>query len=170
MAVYERETRVHAPLEDVWAFHSTTDGLVALTPSWLDLTVESVSGPDGEANPEELGEGSVVELSVRPFGVGQRRHTKSVVERRQRDDGAALFQDRMVEGPFAEWIHTHAFYASNGDTIIRDRVEYELPHGPVGTVAARGMVAGLEPMFRHRHRRARELLEDRSLERRSLED
>jgi len=160
MAVYERETRVHAPLEDVWAFHSNTDGLVALTPAWLDLTVESVNGPDGEADPEVLEEGSVVELSVRPFGVGPRRRTKSIVERRQEDDGAALFQDRMIEGPFSEWLHTHAFYASDGDTIVRDRVEYELPCGPAGTLAARGMVLGLAPMFRHRHRRTRELLED----------
>lgn len=160
MAVYERETRVHAPLEDVWEFHSTTDGLVALTPGWLNLTVESVTGPDGDPNPDVLEAGSAIELSVRPFGVGPRQRTKSLVERRQEDDGAALFQDRMVEGPFAEWVHTHAFYASDGDTIVRDRVEYELPCGPAGKVAARGMIVGLEPMFRHRHRRTRQLLED----------
>lgn len=160
MAVYERESRVRAPLEDVWAFHSSADGLVALTPSWLDLTVESVQGPDGTSNPDVLEEGSTIELSVRPFGIGPRRRTKSVVERRQEDDGAALFQDRMIEGPFPEWVHTHAFYASDGDTIVRDRVEYTLPGGPVGNVAARGMVLGLGPMFRHRHRRTRELLED----------
>lgn len=160
MAVYERETRVHAPLEEVWEFHATTDGLVALTPAWLDLAVESVTGPEGDPHPDVLEEGSIVELSVRPFGVGPRRRTKSRVERRQADDGAALFEDRMIEGPFSEWVHTHAFYASAGDTVVRDRVEYELPCGAPGSVAARGMVVGLAPMFRHRHRRTRELLED----------
>ncbi|GAB3682440.1 SRPBCC family protein [Salinarchaeum chitinilyticum] len=165
MAVYEQETRVRAPLEPVWEFHATTDGLEALTPEWLGLRVESVTGPDGEPDPAELFEGSTIDLSVRPFGVGPRQRVTSVIERRERSDGAGLFCDRMIGGPFAEWKHTHAFYADGdgakgGDeTIVRDHVEYRLPLGPVGSVVARAMVLGFAPAFRHRHRRTRAILE-----------
>jgi len=160
VAVYERETRVHAPFEDVWQFHGTTDGLEALTPSWFGLSVESVRGPDGEPDPPELFEGSSIELSVRPFGIGPGQHVTSIIERREQTDGAGLFRDSMIGGPFAEWDHTHAFYADDGGTIVRDHVEYQLPFGPVGRLTAKAMVAGLAPAFRYRHRQTRALLED----------
>jgi ligand-binding SRPBCC domain-containing protein len=160
MAIYERESLVRAPLDEVWAFHSAIDGLVALTPGWFGLRVEGVTGPDGTADPPELLEGTTIDLSVRPLGIGPRQRTTSLIEERRREDGFALFRDRMIEGPFEEWLHTHAFEAVDGGTLVRDRVEYRLPYGLPGRVAARGMVVGFAPMFRHRHRRTRALLED----------
>jgi len=47
MATFERELRVRAPFEDVWEFHSTIDGLQALTPRWANLRVEAVQYPEG---------------------------------------------------------------------------------------------------------------------------
>jgi ligand-binding SRPBCC domain-containing protein len=158
MAVYERETRVAAPLEEVWAFHSRVDGLEALTPDWMHLRVESIEGPDGEPAPEVLETGSRISMSVRPFGVGPRQPWTSVILERREQDGAALFRDEMVEGPFPEWVHTHAFYADGGFTRVRDRVEYRLPGGPLGDLAAPFSRIGFEPMFRYRHRRTHELL------------
>ena len=37
MPTYRRTTRIAAPIDEVWAFHSTIDGLVALTPDWMPL-------------------------------------------------------------------------------------------------------------------------------------
>lgn len=156
MARYERSVRVAAPFEAVWDFHSTTDGLIALTPDWMHLEVESVRGPDGEPDPSELLAGSRIRSSVRPFDVGPRQEWVSVITGRNRREGAGYFRDEMEDGPFSEWRHTHAFYADRGETIVRDTVEYELPVasqlGPLAWV-------GFEPMFRHRHRRTKELLE-----------
>src|SRR5699024_8504740 len=70
MPTYRHESRVHAPLADVWKFHSKIDGLEALTPGFANLRVESARGPDGEPNPEILREGAAVDLSIQPFGVG----------------------------------------------------------------------------------------------------
>lgn len=160
MAVYERETRVRSPLDEVWEFYSTADGLIALTPDWMHLHVESVVGPDGESRPPELIEDAEIALSVRPCGVGPRQRTKSVIVERRCDDESALFRDRMVEGPFEEWVHTHGFEATGDDTVVRDRVEYQLPGGAPGEIAARAMVVGLAPMFRYRHRRTQTILGD----------
>lgn len=159
MATYERETRVDAPLEDVWQFYSRVSGLEAVTPGWMGLTVESVVGPDGEPEPGVLEAGSRVTLSTRPFGVGPRQQWTSVITERERADGTAYFRDEMVDGPFERWVHTHAFYGDGDETLLRDRVEYELPLGPLGRAATPFSRVGFETMFRARHRLTREKLD-----------
>lgn len=157
MPTYQRQTRVDAPLDEVWTFHSRIDGLEALTPAWMHLRVEGLDGPDGEPNPDVLEAGTEVRLSVRPFGVGSRRRWVSHITRRERADGTAVFEDVMDDGPFPTWRHSHQFYADGDGTLLRDRVEYELPVvggrlGPLGWL-------GFEPMFRDRHRRTKRILE-----------
>jgi ligand-binding SRPBCC domain-containing protein len=156
MARYERSVRVAAPFDAVWDFHSTTEGLIALTPDWMHLEIESVHGPDGEQDPEVLETESRITSSVRPFDTGPRQQWVSVITGRNRHDGAGYFRDEMHDGPFEEWTHTHAFYADGAETVIRDLVEYKLPFIPqLGPLAH----IGFEPMFRYRHRQTRERLE-----------
>lgn len=159
MPTYERSVRVHAPFDEVWEFHSTEDGLVALTPGWMNIRIDEARGPDGERDPDVLEAGAVVESSVRPFDIGPRQEWISEIVARDRSDGSAYFRDVMSDGPFAEWEHTHMFYADDGGTIVRDRVEYELPFGGLGRAVGPLAVVGLDPMFRYRHRKTRELLE-----------
>jgi ligand-binding SRPBCC domain-containing protein len=159
MPTYERSVRVEAPFEDVWDFHSTPDGLVALTPDFMHIQIEDVRGSDGDADPDVLEAGSVVESSIRPFDVGPRQQWVSHIVARDRSSGAGYFRDVMGEGPFPEWTHTHLFYADDGATLIRDKVEYELPLGGIGRALGPLGVVGLEPMFRYRHRKTREHLE-----------
>ncbi|MFD1512315.1 SRPBCC family protein [Halomarina rubra] len=156
MPTYRRQTRVRAPFEEVWEFHSGIGGLEALTPAFMNLRVDEVVGPDGERDPGVLAAGSRVHASVRPFGVGPRQRWVSVIVDREETEGSAYFVDEMEEGPFPFWRHTHSFYADGEETVVEDSVEYELP--VVGTVGPLGDV-GFEPMFRYRHRKTRELLE-----------
>jgi ligand-binding SRPBCC domain-containing protein len=159
MPTYERSTRVAAPFEDVWEFHSNEQGLIALTPDWMNLEIEDVRGPDGEPDPAVLGTGSVIESSVRPLGLGPRQGWTSEITARDRSEGSAYFRDVMTDGPFREWRHTHMFYADDGTTVVRDRVEYRLPLGGLGDALGPLATVGFEPMFRYRHRETRELLE-----------
>ncbi len=159
MARYERSVRVQAPLETVWAFHSRISGLEALTPGWLHLQVESIVGPDGDPDPETLDVGTVIRLSMAPFGIGPRQQWTSRITDRERRKGAARFRDKMVEGPFPEWVHTHLFFQDGDETIVRDRIRYRLPLGGLSRPLNPIAVVGFEPMFRYRHRRTRERLE-----------
>ncbi len=159
MPSYERSVRVAAPLDEVWDFHSRVEGLEALTPPWLDLRVESLSGPDGQPDPEVMETGAEAQTSIKPVGVGPRVDWTSRIVDRERADGSAYFVDEMVDGPFRTWEHTHLFYGDGDATLVRDRVRYALPGGGLGDAVGPLGWLGLEPMFRYRHRRTRELLE-----------
>ena len=158
MSTYRRTTRVPAPIDEVWAFHSTIDGLRALTPDWMRLEIEGVEGPDGAADPDVLVEGSRIRMSIRPFGVGPRqRWVSQIVDREPGGDAPvedrARFVDEMTGGPFRQWEHTHAFHADGDETLLVDTVRYRLPFGVVGDVAGPFAKVGFEGMFRDRHRR-----------------
>lgn len=159
MSVYQRETRVRAPFEDVWAFHSTVDGLDALTPEFMRLEIDAVTGPDGELDPEVLTVGSRIEMTMRPFGVVPTQRWVSIITERTERPGAAMFRDVMEEGPFPKWVHTHRFFADGDETVLVDRVEYRLPGGRLGTAVGPLGWVGFEPMFRDRHRTTKRLLE-----------
>lgn len=161
MAVYEREVYVEAPFDEVWAFHSTVDGLREVTPDWVGLRVEWVEGPDGERDPEVLSAGSTLRLSVRPFGVGSRRGWVSQIAAREETEGSAYFRDEMRQGPFRRWDHTHSCFADGTGTLVRDRVEFESPLGPGVDEILR---MGFEPLFRDRHRRTKRRLEGATAE------
>ncbi len=150
MAVYRRRSRVAAPFDDVWAFHDGVEGLLALTPSWFDLRVEAVRGPDGEPDPAVLEAGSEVSLSMQPFGIGPRQRWTSRIVQRERDEDEAFFRDEMIEGPVPHWVHTHTFRADGDETVVTDRVEYELPVVP-GTLSTLSKPF-FEPLFTYRHR------------------
>lgn len=160
MPTYSRQTRVAAPLDRVWSFHSRIEGLTALTPDWFRLRVESIRGPDGRENPDTLVAGTRLRLSVSPLGIGPRQRWVSVITKRESGDGWARFQDRMESGPFRRWHHTHRFRTEGDATVVTDRVEYDLPGGAVGRALAPLVRVGLEPTFRYRHRRTRTLLEE----------
>ena len=158
MPTYRRTTRVPSPIEDVWAFHSTVDGLRELTPGWMRLRIDGVEGPDGSTDPDILVAGSEIRMSVRPFGAGPRqRWTSRIVERdpggETSPERSARFVDEMEDGPFRRWEHTHAFCADGDETLLVDTVAYRLPLGPIGDVAGPAAKIGFEGMFRDRHRR-----------------
>lgn len=65
------------------------------------------------------------------------------------------FQDRQVEGPFAEWLHTHRMFPDgDGASILEDDIEYALPGGGLVNSLGGGAVERmLQSMFTWRHQR-----------------
>jgi len=65
-----------------------------------------------------------------------------------------------VRGPYALWQHTHGFEATDRGVLVRDRVRYALPFGPLGRLAHALVIHSLlARIFDHRFVRVRELLE-----------
>jgi ligand-binding SRPBCC domain-containing protein len=169
MQVYERDTQIDAPFGEVWDFHSRVSGLTALTPGIARMRVEAIRGPDGnpdpsllEPDPGVLTVGCEIDVTVQPLGIGPKQSWTSVIAERRANERAALFRDRMEDGPFETWEHSHYFYANGDSTVIRDHVEYRLPGGGLGRLAGPFAVVGFEPMFVYRHRETKRLLGGRS--------
>jgi len=158
MATYRRRTRIRAPLEAVWDFHSTIDGLEALTPDWMGLSVESVRRPDGHDDTDKLVEDTEITMASKPLGVAPETRWISRITDRRESEGYCMFRDDMLGGPFALWIHSHEMYGDGDETVLIDTVEYELP-SPADRLDGLAVV-GFGPMFRYRHQKTKELLEE----------
>ena len=50
------------------------------------------------------------------------------------------FLDVQISGPYRRWSHRHTFTEVPGGTQMNDRVEYEFPFGPLGSLAHRLLV------------------------------
>jgi len=144
MPVFVRSVLVHAPVDEVFAFHEREDALARLSPPFPPVRV---ARREGGIQP-----GARVDLRVGPVR-WLALHTAYEKNR--------LFVDEQTEGPFASWVHRHEFEAVDARTTqLTDRVTFTLPGGRLvnalfGPVAALALV----PMFRHRHRATREACE-----------
>lgn len=146
--VLEVEQFVRRPRGDVFGFFAQPENLDAITPD--DLRFEIVS-----PRPIAMRAGAIIEYRLRLAAVPFRWLTRiEVFEPEER------FVDVQLQGPYRSWRHTHAFAEVSGGTLVRDRVEYELPLRSLGALAHALFVRRrLQGIFAHRRRRVAELLE-----------
>ena len=62
------------------------------------------------------------------------------------------FTDVQLDGPYRRWEHRHSFTRVEGGTRVDDRIEYELPLGPLGRLAHPIVRSELERIFTYRAR------------------
>jgi hypothetical protein len=142
MPVFEWRSTVPFPAADVYAWHTRPGAFERLSPPWQEARVVERSG-----GVEDHG------TLVFEFGAGPLRG-RWVATHGEAEPGRR-FSDRQLHGPFRAWEHTHTFVPAGPDsTVIEDHVEYELPLGTAGDVAA-GLPLRrfLERVFRFRHER-----------------
>ncbi len=70
------------------------------------------------------------------------------------------FQDRMVKGAFASFVHDHHFEEFEGRTTMTDVIEFRLPLGPIGRLVDRFILRDvLERLIVHRGEELRRAVE-----------
>lgn len=144
MPTFVKSVLIDAPVGAVFGFHERPDALALLTPAFPPVRVIGKTGG--------IEVGSRVELRVGFFS-WVALHTLYEKNR--------LFVDEQIQGPFAKWVHRHEFEDVDGKTRLTDRVEYQLPGGPIVNVLFGRMVkSGLNRMFKHRHRVTKQLCEN----------
>jgi ligand-binding SRPBCC domain-containing protein len=142
-----REQFVPKPPEVVFRFFSDPVNLEALTPPFLQFNVLGASTPQLEA-------GTTIDYKLSLHGIPVR--WRSVIEQWL---PSRRFVDRQVKGPYRTWVHTHEFEPRDGGTLVRDRVRYALPLGPLGDVVGGAFVTrDLDRIFAYRRAKLRELL------------
>lgn len=118
-----RTQLVRAPLDEVFAFFADAGNLEQITPPFLRFRYLT-------SLPVEMRAGAHIRYRIALFGVPMTWLTEIAAY-----DPPRRFVDRQERGPYAVWIHTHEFESVAGGTRLTDRVDYELPFGPLGELA-----------------------------------
>ncbi len=136
---FEWTSELPAPAGAVYEWHTRPGALERLLPPWERARLLESSG--------DLHAGRVVlELSLGPI------RRRWVAEQFDGTPGLE-FADRQVEGPFARWVHIHRFEPKDASSSrLVDRIEYDLPFGAAGALAAGAVASRLGRSFRYRHR------------------
>ncbi|MCH8051220.1 MAG: SRPBCC family protein [Chloroflexi bacterium] len=146
MPVLERETVIPAPRPEVFAFFEDPRNLEKLTPKAMDFSIREID--DLPVKP-----GFRIAYTIKWLFLPIRWVT--IFEEYDPPRG---FTDVQAKGPYRLWRHEHSFEDLGDRTLMRDRVQYELPFGILGSIAHRLIVARqLKHIFDYRARRIRKL-------------
>lgn len=140
--VFESEQEVAAPVSEVFDFFSRAENLQRITPPSLHFKILTPL-------PIEMKSGALIDYKLRIRGLPMRWRTE-ICEW----NPPFSFVDVQLKGPYALWHHTHTFSALAGErTLMRDRVRYQVPFGPLGLLVAPLLVTPeIERIFAHRTR------------------
>ena len=126
---FEQEQLVRRSRSEVFAFFADAANLERITPDSLRFEIRS-------PQPIAMRTGATIHYQLSLFGLRFRWCT--LIESFEPESG---FVDVQTKGPYRSWRHTHTFSDAPGGTLVRDRVEYEVPLGPLGELANRLFVA-----------------------------
>jgi ligand-binding SRPBCC domain-containing protein len=119
----ERRQWLPVDLPRTFAFFAEPANLPRITPPWLGFRI--LTPP-----PLVMARGLVIDYRLRVLGWPA--HWRSLI---QEYDPPWRFRDVQLIGPYRRWDHLHRFWEEDGGTVVHDRVEYELPLGPLGALA-----------------------------------
>ena len=143
----ERSQLVRAPAGEVFEFFARARNLERITPPWLSFEVLT-------PEPVDMRAGTLLDYRLRLHGI-----PLGWLTRIEEWEGGRAFVDRQLRGPYRLWRHRHEFEPCPEGTVVRDRVDYALPLGPLGDLARVAFVGrDLERIFDFRRDAVRELL------------
>jgi ligand-binding SRPBCC domain-containing protein len=145
--IYHIDTDVWVPreLDEVFAFFSDAFNLETLTPPRVNFHVITPA-------PIDLKAGALIDYKLRVNGIPLRWTTRIDTWNPPHE-----FSDSQLSGPYKLWHHTHRFSESRGGTKMTDHVDYELPFGPLGSLAHKLWVRrDVESIFTYREKIIRE--------------
>ncbi len=132
----------------MFEFFSRAGNLERITPPWLRFRLVT-------PEPLEMRVGTLIEYRLRVHGM-----PLGWVSRIDEWEENRSFADRQLRGPYRLWHHRHEFAPMPQGTLVRDRVHYEVPLGPLGELARLALVRrDLNRIFAYRNAAAARLLQ-----------
>ena len=113
------------PGDEVWEFFARPQNLNAVTPD--DVRFEIIS----PLNDAEMYPGMIIQYRISPFMGIQMDWVTEITQIRKKK----FFIDDQRVGPYALWHHQHLFEARDGGTLMTDILHYQVPYGPIGSLA-----------------------------------
>jgi ligand-binding SRPBCC domain-containing protein len=129
------------PRSEVFPFFANAENLERLTPSELRFEILTPT-------PIPMRTGALIDYQIRLFGFPMRWRSEISLWNPPHE-----FIDTQLKGPYAEWVHHHVFEEIGPrKTLLRDRVTYRLPLGPLGRIALPFVKRELGRIFDYRRR------------------
>jgi ligand-binding SRPBCC domain-containing protein len=142
----DRRQFIPRPRSEVFGFFADAANLETLTPDFLKFHILTPL-------PITMRPGTLIDYELTLMGV--RFHWQTLIEQFEPE---LRFVDVQLRGPYRRWHHEHRFEEFEGGTWVIDRVDYEMPLGPLGRMAHALWVArSLEQIFAYRAAKMREL-------------
>lgn len=144
------------PREEVFAFFSDARNLQRITPEFLKFRVLTPGVIPMHA-------GAVIDYRLSLRGLPLKWKTEITTW-----DPPVRFVDVQLRGPYAEWIHTHAFEEQEGGTLVHDSVRYRLPGPSFITRLVNSLMVAPDTarIFEYRHQAIEDIFEARGQARR----
>lgn len=141
--VLERAQFLPIPLDEAWAFFSTPRNLAKITPPDMGFQIRE------PFDDQPAYAGQRITYTVKPV-LGLPVTWVTLIEQ---VEAPYKFVDTQLKGPYKRWWHLHTLEPVEGGVMMRDRVEYELPLGPLGELAHVLFIRKrLKHIFDYRHR------------------
>jgi ligand-binding SRPBCC domain-containing protein len=141
-----RQQLIPRPVGEVFDFFSKAENLERLTPPWLGFQILTPL-------PITMEEGALIAYRIRLLGVPMGWKTRIDVW-----EPGKRFVDRQLQGPYTLWRHLHEFEEVPEGVLMKDVVDYDLPLGPLGSIAHVAFVKRqLTSIFDFRYRACEEM-------------
>ena len=119
----ERTTKLNTTIDKAWQFFSNPRNLEKITPASMQFKVKTTDLP------EEIYSGMFIAYKVSPLvGIPVNWVTKITDVSKP-----FYFADEQESGPYTYWRHEHLFTENGIYTIMKDKVNYTMPFGIIGS-------------------------------------
>lgn len=138
MGLFQRETDLKFPAEEVFEFHERENALKRLSPPWQKIKLVSHKGG--------IKPGARVKLFLYfPFKIPW-------IAKHIEYEKNHFFSDVQLFGPFKKWKHNHFFKELDSKSSrLSDKIEFKLPFYPLSKLFHPFVIKNLESTFFYRH-------------------
>jgi ligand-binding SRPBCC domain-containing protein len=139
-------SRINAPVDDLYHFHTDTRNLPLITPPWIKVKILDLDLP--------LHQGSHITLSITRFFISQT--WKMMIKEMKQPH---LVCDTAIISPFTSFTHYHFFnQVDDKSSELVDEIHFKLPFYPLSLLFLGFIKHDMKKMFTYRHLRTQELI------------
>lgn len=140
--IYALEAEQFLPisLEHAWEFFSSPRNLQKITPKHMGFQITS-------EDETKMYPGQIISYRVGILPMIKSNWVTEITHVRDK----SFFVDEQRFGPYSMWHHEHHFEAVEGGVMMRDKVSYKVPFGPLGRLVHRLLIRSqLKNIFKYR--------------------
>lgn len=143
-----KTTFINCSIDELFDFHLDSNNITKITPP--NIKIELLD------EDTTTFEGKIVKIKTTKFFIPTSWEVKI-----QKLDKPNILVDVAVKSPFKYWKHQHIFTKKGNLSQLKDVIEYELPFGILGSIVAPFIELDIKNMFDYRHKKTKELLENK---------